>query len=121
DGKRVSSTPQLFEPGQTAVTLEWTLPKVSQHTVYAIQAKLDLLRAPAKEKLNKFKFGQEKFLDHLLSFKISDEIFNKESVIKLSGDLGINLNNDENFKDELYKTYFLTLFPSIRKVIQRKK
>jgi len=42
DGKRVSSTPQLFEPGQTAVTLEWTLPKVRQHTVYAIQAKLDL-------------------------------------------------------------------------------
>ena len=93
----------------------------SSDTKEDFQAKLDLLRAPAKEKLNKFKFGQEKFLDHLLSFKISDEIFNKESVIKLSGDLGINLNNDENFKDELYKTYFLTLFPSIRKVIQRKK
>ena len=42
DGKKVSSTSQLFEPGQTAVTLEWTLPKVGQHTVYAIQAKLDL-------------------------------------------------------------------------------
>ncbi len=93
----------------------------SSNTKEEFQGKLNLLRDTAKQKLNNFKFGNEKFLEHLNNFKIDDNIFNNEQLKKLSEDLGINLNNDENFKNELYKTYYLTLFPSIRKAIKREK
>jgi len=93
----------------------------SSDTKEVFRAKIIRLRDTAKDKLNNFRFGNEKFLDHLNNFEIADDIFQNEFVKKSTGDLAINLVHDSVFKNELYRTYFLTLFPSIRKAIKREK
>jgi len=42
NGKVVSSISSFFESGETAVPLEWSIPKERKHMIHTVQAKLDL-------------------------------------------------------------------------------
>ena len=42
NGKTISSSAEIFEPGQTAVPLYWNIPKVGKQMVYNVQASVNL-------------------------------------------------------------------------------